>query len=116
MERQSSRSISSGLFGSYDGSFVLYNAGADIWEIYNEKGAGTRVSPESTYKIYDSLMALESGIITPDSSSMTWDGTEYGFDAWNSDQDLTTAMQNSVNLVFSVTGPPGRQGYCCRFL
>ena len=90
----------SSLFGSYDGSFVLYNAGADIWEIYNEKDAGTRVSPDSTYKIYDALMALESGIITPDSSSMTWDGTEYGFDAWNSDQDLTTAMQNSVNWYF----------------
>ena len=58
------------------------------------------MSPDSTYKIYDALMALESGIITPDSSSMTWDGTEYGFDAWNSDQDLTTAMQNSVNWYF----------------
>ena len=90
----------SGLFGSYEGSFVLYDAGSDIWKIYNETEAGTRVSPDSTYKIYDALMALESGIITPDSSSMTWDGTDYAFDEWNSDQDLTTAMQNSVNWYF----------------
>lgn len=90
----------SDLFGSYGGSFVLYDAGSDIWKIYNETEAGTRVSPDSTYKVYDALMALESGIITPESSSLTWDGTAYSFDAWNSDQDLTTAIQSSVNWYF----------------
>ena len=96
-------------FGSYEGSFVLYDAGADIWEIYNEKKAGTRVSPDSTYKIFDALMALEEGVITPDSSTLAWDGTECAFDAWNSDQDLTSAIQNSVNWYFqSIDRQAGR--------
>ena len=90
----------SSYFGEYEGSFVLYDAGADSWMIYNEDTAGTRVSPDSTYKIYDALLGLEKGIITPEDSGMTWDGTEYPIDAWNSDQDLDSAMKNSVNWYF----------------
>lgn len=51
------------------------------WMIYNEDTAGTRVSPDSTYKIYDALLGLEKGIITPEDSGMAWDGTEYSIDA-----------------------------------
>ena len=90
----------SSYFGEYEGSFVLYDAGADSWMIYNEDTAGTRVSPDSTYKIYDALLGLEKGIITPEDSGMAWDGTEYSIDAWNSDQDLDSAMGNSVNWYF----------------
>lgn len=90
----------SSYFGEYEGSFVLYDAGADSWMIYNEDSAGTRVSPNSTYKIYDALLGLEKGIITPEDSGMAWDGTEYPIDAWNSDQDLDSAMENSVNWYF----------------
>lgn len=90
----------SSYFGEYEGSFVLYDAGADNWTIYNEDSAGTRVSPDSTYKIYDALLGLEKRIITPEDSGMAWDGTEYPIDAWNSDQDLDSAMKNSVNWYF----------------
>lgn len=59
-----------------------------------------RTSPDSTYKIYDALFALEEGVITPADSSMAWDGTAYPFAAWNKDQDLDTAMRASVNWYF----------------
>ena len=45
-------------FGDYTGSFVLYNQSADKWNIYNMDHASTRVSPNSTYKIYDALLGL----------------------------------------------------------
>ena len=90
----------SSAFDGSEGSFVLYDAGADSWQIYNPDTATTRVSPNSTYKIYDALLALESGIISPEDSDMTWDGTEYPISAWNSDQDLSSALRNSVNWYF----------------
>ena len=90
----------SGTFDDYDGSFVLYDAGADQWQIYNRDMADLRVSPDSTYKIYDALLALESGIITPEDTLMEWDGATREIDAWNADQDLGSAMQNSVNWYF----------------
>lgn len=82
------------------GSFVLYDDSTDTWTIYNEKSAAKRIAPDSTYKIYDALLGLESGIITPLHSQMVWNGEDYPFDAWESNQDLTKAMNYSVNWYF----------------
>ena len=87
-------------FGDYTGSFVLYDQSADKWNIYNMEHASTRVSPNSTYKIYDALLGLESGIITPEHSTFTWNGEPYPFNSWEADQDLTSAIHNSVNWYF----------------
>lgn len=87
-------------FGTSEGSFVLYDAQNDTWQIYNQELARTRVAPVSTYKIYSALLGLEMGIISPDHSLLPWDGRQYGFELWNCDQTLTSAMANSVNWYF----------------
>lgn len=85
---------------SYDGSFVLYDETQDEWSIYNEESAFTRESPSSTWKIYDALLALESGVISPEDSELEWDGEEYPFEEWETDQDLASAIKHSVNWYF----------------
>lgn len=87
-------------FEGYEGSFVLYDLGKDSWRIHNMEHAALRVSPNSTYKIYDALFGLEEGVITPDHSLIPWDGEDYPFEAWNSDQTLESAMASSVNWYF----------------
>mgnify|MGYP001727911099 FL=1 len=87
-------------FGDYTGSFVLYDQATDKWNIYNIDNASTRIPPNSTYKIYDALLGLESGIITPEHSTFTWNGEPYPFHSWEADQDLTSAIHNSVNWYF----------------
>nr|WP_300325128.1 BlaR1 family beta-lactam sensor/signal transducer [uncultured Anaerostipes sp.] len=84
----------------YEGSFVLYDEQKDQWKIYQEEKAHQRISPASTYKIYDALFALESGIITPEDSHIAWNGTSYPFEEWEQDQTLQTAMKSSVNWYF----------------
>ena len=90
----------SAYFEDYEGSFVLYDSGNDTWNIYNMELATLRVSPSSTYKIYDALFGLEEGIITPEASFIQWNNEVYPFDAWNADQSLQSAMSNSVNWYF----------------
>lgn len=90
----------SAYFKGYNGSFVLYDSKSGLWSIYNMESAASRISPDSTYKIYTALFGLEKGIITPDNSSLLWDNTEYPFEEWNADQDLYSAMTNSVNWYF----------------
>lgn len=90
----------SSYFSGYEGSFVLYDEGNDIWQIYNMDAASTRISPDSTYKIYDALIGLEEGVISPADSYMEWDGKTYPFASWNTSQNLFTAMKNSVNWYF----------------
>lgn len=87
-------------FGTYTGSFVLYNLEDDHWFINDMEQSVTRVAPNSTYKIYDSLFALDAGIISPENSQIEWDHTDYPFEAWNADQTLTSAMTSSVNWYF----------------
>ena len=90
----------SDLFADYDGCFVLYDCNTNTWDIYNETLATKRFSPNSTYKIYSALFALENELINPDASTLTWNGQFYPFSAWNQNQTLTSAMQNSVNWYF----------------
>lgn len=90
----------SNYFGKYKGSFVLYDSKNDNWKIHDMERAALRVSPDSTYKIYNALFGLEENIITPENSFMNWNGIQYPFKAWNSDQTLTSAMSASVNWYF----------------
>ena len=87
-------------FSGYEGSFVLYDLNGDTWNVYDMEQATLRTSPNSTYKIYDALFGLEEGVIAPDDSFMAWDGTNHPFEAWNKNQDLSSAMQSSVNWYF----------------
>lgn len=90
----------SAYFYGYEGSFVLYDQKDDTWSIYDMERSALRTSPESTYKIYDALLGLEKDVIASDDSFMAWDKTAYPFEAWNRDQDLSSAMQVSVNWYF----------------
>ena len=87
-------------FGKYEGSFVLYDLENDIWSIHDIEHATLRVAPDSTYKIYDALFGLEEGVITPEDSFIAWNGKNYPFETWNSDQTLQSAMTSSVNWYF----------------
>ncbi|MCG2449676.1 beta-lactam sensor/signal transducer BlaR1 [Staphylococcus epidermidis] len=87
-------------FGSNSGSFVMYSMKKDKYYVYNEKESRKRYSPDSTYKIYLALFGLDRHIISDKNSRMSWNHNHYPFDSWNKDQDLNTAIQNSVNWYF----------------
>lgn len=87
-------------FDNMDGCFVLYNQKADKYTIYNENQSILRISPNSTYKIYSALFGLESNSIKLNNTNLDWNGTIYPFESWNKNQDLFSAMQNSVNWYF----------------
>lgn len=90
----------SGSFAGHEGCFVLYDANADCWTIYNESHAVKRFPPDSTYKIYSALFALENQLIRPDASTLAWSGQAYVYPEWNQDQNLDSAMKRSVNWYF----------------
>lgn len=90
----------SAYFQNYEGCFVLYDMKTDNWAIYNESLARSRVSPDSTYKIFDALFALEEGVITPEHTFLPQPDESYPFEEWNQDQTLQSAMTSSVNWYF----------------
>lgn len=90
----------SSYFDNYNGCFVLYNTKNDSYSFYNIDRCQTRVSPDSTYKLYSALAGLENSIITPDDTLQSWSGEQYSNTYWNSNQTLQSAMANSVNWYF----------------
>ncbi len=88
------------VFDGGTGSFVLYDPSTDMWQIYNQDLAVTRICPASTFKPYSALLGLEAGIISPEQTTLLWDGTTYLYESWNKDQTLFSAMQNSATWYF----------------
>lgn len=87
-------------FRGFEGSFVLYDQQSQQYHLFNAEKSTVRVSPASTYKIYSALFALETKAITPESSTLPWDGTEQSFEEWEKDQNVSSALQQSVNWYF----------------
>lgn len=67
---------------------------------YNEQLAEERMSPLSTFKILSTIILLEENIISDLDQIITWDGTIYQNESWNSDQTLKSAFENSVVWVY----------------
>jgi beta-lactamase class D len=70
----------------------------------NPARAGQGFLPESTFKICNALIALETGVSSPD-ERFEWDGTERGLNgkpiaAWNKSQTLREAFRNSTIWIY----------------
>lgn len=83
-------------FKNFDGAFVLYDYNNQKYTRYNSVKCKTRYSPCSTFKIPNTLLALELEIITKNNSFMEWDGKERMLKSWNSNQNLKSAFTNST--------------------
>lgn len=82
-------------FGFYENaSFVISDGENSI--VYNDALSNTEISPYSTFKIPNSIIGLETGVITKDNSYKKWDGTVYEREVLNKDHDLASAIENSV--------------------
>lgn len=89
-------------FQGVTGTFVLYDPANDKYIIYNQQQSQKRLSPCSTFKIYNSLIGLETGVLDQEDvyTAVKWDGKNYTFPSWNHDQTLASATRDSVVWYF----------------
>jgi len=79
-----------------DGAFVLLDVEANRETVVNPAEAARRHLPASTFKIPNTLIGLETGVIRDATFRLPWDGTKRWLEAWNRDHDLASAMKHSV--------------------
>ncbi|MEI6577163.1 MAG: class D beta-lactamase [Bacteroidota bacterium] len=79
-----------------EGSFALYDTKNDQFILYNPAQFKEPFIPASTFKICNSLIGLETGVITDENFIIQWDGTHHPNENWNYDQDLKTSFKNST--------------------
>lgn len=87
-------------FKGYTGAFVLKDLSDGSTVRYNEKLLKERDNPCSTFKIVNALISLDSGVMKLDDSKMKWDGEKREIESHNQDQDMQSAMTNSVVWYF----------------
>jgi len=78
------------------GSFVLYDQKNDHYTYYNQEQTTTPFTPASTFKICNSLIALETGAVKDENVVFKWDKKERPLPVWNADTDMKNAFKNST--------------------
>lgn len=82
------------------GTFVTYDSAADRFVVLNAERAATRFVPASTFKIPNSLIALEVGAVKDTDEVFRYDGKPRAVAAWQKDMTLREAVTASNVPVF----------------
>jgi len=85
-------------FKAYEarGTLVLLDDSTGAWLRYNPERAKTRFTPASTFKIFNSLVALQTGVVADEFEVIRWDSVDRGRPEWNRDQRMKEAFQRST--------------------
>jgi beta-lactamase class D len=76
-----------------EGTIIISSLDGKVNYVHNSRCSETGLIPASTFKIPNTLIALEEGAIKDEKEVIKWDGRRYeGFDTWNKDQTLQTAF------------------------
>ncbi len=78
-----------------EGCFTLMNNASGEVTVYNMSLDTMRFLPASTFKIVNSLIGLQTGVITNDTMMIRWDGKNRAREEWNKDMGMTEAFKVS---------------------
>lgn len=102
-------------FGEARGCFVLLDLGRDRWVRVFPELADERLTPCSTFKVFNSLAGLDAGVLRDAETAFAWDGTPQSRPVCARDHTLQTAMRHSVvwyyQRVATGVGAPRMQRY-----
>ncbi|OEK07013.1 class D beta-lactamase [Roseivirga misakiensis] len=78
-----------------DGVIVVYDLTLDKYYTSNQALASVGQLPASTFKIANSIIALETGVMASDTTLIKWDGESRAMKAWEEDLLFKQAFQRS---------------------
>jgi beta-lactamase class D len=83
------------------GTFVAYEVDEYLVIASDRVRSGEARLPASTFKIPNSVIALETGVVEdPDKDVFKWDGVARSIEGWNRDHTLRTALAASAVPVY----------------
>jgi beta-lactamase class D len=83
-----------------EGSILIYDQKNNRTYQHNPERNATAFLPASTFKILNSLVAIETGVIADENTIMKWDGVERKIPAWNHDLNMREAIKLSAYWVY----------------
>jgi beta-lactamase class D len=85
-----------------EGSIMIYDSNNDRVFQHNPQRNATPFLPASTFKILNSLIALETEVISDEIAILTWDGISRKFPEWNRDLNMREAIKLSAIWFYQV--------------
>lgn len=85
-----------------EGSILIYDSNDDRTFQHNLSRNTTPFLPASTFKILNSLIALETGVISDEIAVLTWDGIQRKLPEWNRDLNMREAIKLSAYWFYQV--------------
>jgi len=82
------------------GTMVIASLEGRTKYVHNSWRANQRFSPASTFKILNTLIALEEGVVADEKETIKWDGITRNISDWNQDMTLEGAFKYSCVPVF----------------
>ncbi len=101
--------------GGITGTFVLYDLNQNEYICNDFNRANTGFLPASTFKIFNSLAALEAGAVKDEEEIIKWDSIPRSYEVWNQDHNMRSAIKYSVVWFYQELarriGPERMQSY-----
>ena len=92
----SASAVADDVFGGREGCLILREGGAAAPVERTGTLCAERLSPCSTFKIPNSLIGIETGVIADADSVIPWDGVKRAREEWNRDHTLASAIKAST--------------------
>jgi beta-lactamase class D len=84
------------------GSIIIYDPQKNRRYQHNPQRNTQAFLPASTFKILNSLIALETGVVADESAVLTWDGIDRLVADWNKDLTMKEAFKASAVWYYQV--------------
>jgi beta-lactamase class D len=78
------------------GTALIFDERAGRWLVFDRNRAATPFSPASTFKLFNALVALDTGAVGDEYEVIRWDGVKRQYDTWNRDHSLASALKLSA--------------------
>lgn len=82
------------------GTIAVYDVRKNVITVFDKKRALKRFSPASTFKIANSLIALDCGAVKDVNEVIPYGGKPQPFEAWQHDMNMTDAIKISNVAVY----------------
>jgi beta-lactamase class D len=82
------------------GTFVLYDVASDHLTLVNARRAETRLIPASTFKIANTVIALETGVVKDENEIIPYGGKPQPFKQWEKDMSMREAIALSAVPIY----------------
>ena len=84
-----------------EGSIIIAELNGNLWQHHPQRNQ-TAFPTASTFKILNSLIALETGVISNELAVLTWDGIPRTIPTWNRDLNLREGFKLSAVWFYQV--------------